>query len=483
MLPLPISSSVASFCSALAAAVRGIGSRAARVDWFGPALGLSLAVAGCGGGGADPVPPVRIDMSSEVASLRYEQCGGVTISLSEPVKPLSIADFTAKGGAISGLVEQSAQRYRLEACSTATAGHVEVSLAPRRVLNVAGTATNTQEAAVRIAIDPRPPIAFEPAFVPTSYVPEESYSYYSPGNGTVNVFYSENQPIRARTGGSPFPSGFLVMVQFQKALLNFDSSGNVRWTFPSGGRFVSGNQDEIFVSDLRDLRLVHILDSNGQVKSTLSFDREVNYVTRSGGKLVVVYNDEGPADVFVLDSELRLRERVFSSVTLSFARAAALSGDRLALADTFGQRVVVQSVTTGLVLFERGAAYPNDVSWRGDFLYVVEEHVDRILAFNLADDSTHIVLGPPLSSRWDTTKQMLDVQQEVCRQDGAYPRDIASDLCSGEFTLYAPNGLYLERDGIWVADTDNSRVIYVAADQSISVLTGLNGPVNVVPTQ
>ncbi|TXC65457.1 hypothetical protein FSC37_03190 [Piscinibacter aquaticus] len=349
------------------------------------------------------------------------------------------------------------------------------------MLNVAGTATNTQEAAVRIAIDPRPPIEFAQEYAPLRYAPEDRYSYYSPGNGTVNVFLTDTMPVEARAIGEPFPAGFLVMIQFQKALVNFDSTGNPLWSFPSAGRFVTVNDDEIFVSDIDDVHVVDVLDTTGQKTAVLRFDREVNYAKAVGDRLIVVYNDVGPAEVFRWGPDHRLGEKLFSSVNVSYGRSAELSGDRIAIADTYGQQVVVQSISSGAVQFESPAAFPNGITWRGDFLYVVEEHLDRVVALNLGDGSKHVVLAPPTPDRWNSGMTLSGLVDGYCGEGTAYPRSIASDICSGEFTLYAPNGIHLEQDGMWVADTDNARVIYVGADHKMSILTGLNGPVNVVP--
>lgn len=441
-----------------------------------------LVTAACGGSGpAQPhEPSLRVELTSVSTNLRYEERAVVTMSLSDPARPLSANDFDARGLEVLDMVAETARLYRIAVRVTAASGQASITVPAGRMTTAAGL-SNALPASWSIAVDPRPPIAFDAAFQPLRYAPELRYSYYSPGAETVNVFYSDAEPIRVRTAGPEFPRGFLVMVQFQKSLVSFDPHGRVRWAFPSAGRFVTASGDDILVSDALDLRLVHVLDPAGTPVSTLAFDREVNYAKLIAGRLLVVYNDDGPAEVFEWLDGRRLGDRTFRSVPLNYARAADLSGDRLALADTYGGRIVVQSLLSGAVVHEHAVSYPNDVAWRGEFLYVAEEHVDRIVAFNLADGSKHVVLAPPSAPRWEISSSMDSLPREYCGGDVAFPRSIASDACSGERTLYAPDGLHLAERGLWVADTDNARVLHLSDDGRLSVLTGLNGPVKIVP--
>ena len=449
------------------------------------ALNCALVLTACGGGGEarpppDVSPPV-VKLSTGTTTLRYEGSASVTVEVSDAMQTLTAEDFLLQGLSLVKFKAESKELYQIDVRSNVATGQATIALAAHRVSDAAGN-FNATPVGVTFEIDPSPPIAYPAAYVPLTYVPESGYSYYSPGANTVNVFYSDKEPINVRATGQPFPSGMLVMVQFQKTVVSFNADAQIRWTFPSGGRFVSADGDHVFTSDLIDLKLVHVLDKDGHLVKTLHFDRQVNFVKVAGSRLVVVYNDVGPVEVYAWQPDLVLGERLFSTVTATNARSADLVGDRLAVADTFGQRVFVQSLQQpGKVLSEYSVTYPNDLVWRGDFLYVAEEHIDRIIALNTADDSKHIVMAPPTLTRWDLSMTLSTTPLEYCGSTGEHRRSVASDQCSGEFTLYAPNGLALAENGIWVADTDNSRVIYVADGVTQSVLTGLNGPVSVVP--
>ena len=219
---------------------------------------------------------------------------------------------------------------------------------------------------------------------------------------------------------------------------------------------------------------------NGKLHFSLKFSDEINFVRAFGNRLIVIYNVIRPADIFSWDDQTGIGPLQMSSTALSFGRGADIRGNMIAFADTFGLRIVVQSLVDGTILDEFPTYYPNDVAWRGDFLYIVEEHHDRILAWNSISKRKFVVLAPPNPTLWDPNITLTTEETGYCGTDAPSPRSKSSDICSGEFTLYAPNGLWLRKDGMFIADTDNSRVVYVVDGKVVSVLLGFNNPVSVV---
>lgn len=338
--------------------------------------------------------------------------------------------------------------------------------APKSSQVVAPTPTPTPE--------PTPPVVFKQAEQELFYDPDTEYSYYSPGVGTIGARYTEHvDPVLY---GEPFPSGFLVQEQFARTVTRYNADGSVAWSRGEwGGRFATINGDKIFVTG-SSLNVVDILSLDGEHLSSLVFERPVNYARVFGDKLVAVYRDYGPADVFGWNGTAQPLE--FATTKINYARAAAIEGDRIALADTFGRRVVIQNMKTGEVEKEIPASYPNDVQWVGDYLYFAEEHMDRITAYHVPTGKRTVVMAPPNQSLWNAEAQ--DQEGQGCGPLSP-PRSKSSDECSGAFTLYSPNGIYVTERGMFVADTDNSRVIYVEDGKVRSALVGLNNAVKVMP--
>jgi hypothetical protein len=441
-------------------------------------LVLTLAItAGCGGSAGDKEPP-SVTLRASTTTLRAESTARVTFTISEAPLHFGPQALSMRGGLLHSFTQVSDRIYTAEFISTTSHGEKPAITIPAGAFSDS-TGNGNHPASIEFEVDERPPLAYAGAPIrPLIYTPDTSHSYYSPTYGTFNAAYTTfDSPV---AHGEDFPSSFLVQAQFALTLAHISRDGSVKWTYPSAGRFVTANDDHIFVNDMADTGKVDVLNHLGQRQFSLQFARSVNYVRAEGDKLVVAYNTLAPVDVFEWDGS-RIGELLFSSTAVSHARAARLNGSTLVIADTFGHRVVLQDIETGAVLDTYSTWFPNDLELRGDFLYVVEEHFDRIVAVNQATDRRFVVMAAPRSWKWDSDLAPGTDWPEYCGTEVPRPRSLSSDACSGMDTLYAPNGIALLDQGIFVADTDNSRVVYIEDGKVLSVLVGLNNPVKVVP--
>lgn len=440
-----------------------------------------LALSGCGEGGkSEPprditAPATTIAPATGLTSLRAEQHGNIAITLSEVPVGFSIEeDLKVTGATVIAFVQNSSTSYTVEIESFKSFGDSIILEIP------AGSYTDSAgngnlRAVLQVPVDDRPPLGYSPTYTALTYDPETRYSYYTFG-GTVGADYTAFEAPKII--GDTLNSDLLILSQFSKTLSRIDVKGNVVWTYATGGRFVFSDEKYVYVSDLSDLKIVHVLDGAGNLVRKIKFDLEVNYVSTFGQHIAVVYNAIAPVNIYRWSSEAALGELTFSSLSVSFARSASLSGGNLAIADTFGDRTIVQSVIDGKIVMNRSTYFPNDVAWRGDFLYVVEEHHDRIIAVNIITGKAFVVLAPPITGYWDPNIVLGSAPRYTCNS-GSPQRLGASDTCSGMMTLYAPNGIKLAKDGMWVADTDNSRVIFVKDGMVSSALVGFNNPVKI----
>ncbi|TGX53169.1 hypothetical protein E5A73_09880 [Sphingomonas gei] len=442
---------------------------------------LPAVLSGCGGNTA-PTPPkdtvapiATIAPATDLASLRVEQHGKVSLVFSEVPVGFSVQDdLHVSGATVISSTQHSETNFTVEVESTISSGQSVSFEIPSGSFTDA-TGNGNARAALLIPVNDQPPLIYSPTFTALTYTPETRYSYYTFG-GTVAFDYTAFEAPKLI--GDSLKSDLLVLSQGSKTLSRIDSKGDVAWTYPTGGRFVFADENFIFVSDLTDLTIVHLLDGAGKLVKDLKFDMDINYVATSGDSLIVVYNTIAPVDVYGWDKNTGLGSLKFSSLSVSYARSASLLNDNLAIADTFGDRTVVQSVRDGKIIMNRSTYYANDVEWRGDFVYVVEEHHDRVIAINILTGKSFVVLAPPIIGYWDANITLGSAPRYTCNS-GSSLRLGASDTCSGMMTLYAPNGIKLLKDGMWLADTDNSRVIFVKDGEVVSTLSGFNNPVKV----
>jgi hypothetical protein len=307
------------------------------------------------------------------------------------------------------------------------------------------------------------------------YTPYTANSYFAPLlNETVNLQFTEFVP--PTMSGTPFPSDFVALMQYSRTLVYFTRNGGVVWTYPNEGRYVTVFDAGILVSG-EDMTQVDALDFSGMRRYRMHFALPVNYAKVQGNRLIVVYSYHAPVDIYEWSNTTGKGALVAQTLPVSYARAATIQGDAIAIADTFGHRTVVASISTGHVLASFPTIYPNDVSWQGNFLYVAEEHNDRILAYSMVTGEKFVVMAPPAPELWIRDLQATPIA--TCGNDSPSARSRSSDVCSGAFTLYAPNGIALHPEGLFVADTDNSRIVFAGSNGAVSVLSGLNNPVKV----
>lgn len=444
-----------------------------------------VALASCGGGGQagstlsarDRIAPT-VAITTNKSVLKVEDETPVFFDWSEPVQGFSANNVTVQGGRLEKFTQLSDLRYSATLVSeTSVVAPLTIGVDHGGALDQAGN-LSARSTTMEFTVDETPPLAYTLSRIPLSYAPITTNSYYSPGVGTVNT--ANSLFVAPKIHGPDFPAEFIVMSEYSSTLSKIDKAGNVVWIYASSGRFAASNGTYIFVSNATDLDTVDVVDQSGKLRFSLIFADEVNFARAIGNRLIIVYNTIRPADIYSWDDQTGIGPRQFSSTTLSFGRGADIRGNKIAFADTFGLRTVIQSLDDGAILDQFPTYYPNDVAWRGDFLYIAEEHHDRILAWNSISKKKFVVMAAPNPTLWDPNIGLTTEETEYCGNDAPSPRSKSSDICAGDFTLYAPNGFWLRKDGMFIADTDNSRVVYVKDGKAVSMLLGFNNPVSVV---
>jgi hypothetical protein len=316
------------------------------------------------------------------------------------------------------------------------------------------------------------------------------FAYYVPGTGTTPPDY--RIPNAARLVGPAFPLPVIVNSDFGQVVERIQPDGTTAWRHvqPSPTSTVAVlNNSEIFVAGAREVR---VLDgASGALRRTIPISLP-----------------EGSALQFAnpLDAH-RILLSWFTATDISFIgiwnsqqgwewnspqpylwpRWAELSGNFLAVADTYNNRVVVQSFPSGRIITEIPAYFPNDVRFVNAFkLLITEEHSDRIWLYDLLTRKKILVISAPgprsdLSLPFSTVEQLSNSVDLRMIPTSSSSFSKASTRSAGKNTVYAPNGaVRLPNGSYYIADSDNHRVIHVSSQGIVlSELVGLNNPTKV----
>lgn len=338
-----------------------------------------------------------------------------------------------------------------------------------------------------VEVAKRKPIILKDQFVNLNYEPTSEFSYFSPSVGTLNVGLSTSRTPKLVDG--PFPNDIIAVMQFSGEVVRYNKMGQVVWRHENGyGRFVSRGDNLIFTNSSR-VGWYDILNYDGEIVSSFYSNRDINFIEQVGNKIAFVYNEiSAPVEVYEWDEDRLVVGNIkFSSTPINYSRSAKFYKNILILADTFGHKLIYQNMSNGVVEFEINMLYPNDISVYNDYLYVVEEHFDRVRVFDLLSNDSFIAMAPPASKLWNSdiwygNIDPIDLYGADCQViDGEMIqyRSYASIFCSGRNTLYAPNGIEVNADGMLIADTDNARIVWFGSGGSITELAGLNNPTKV----
>lgn len=295
-------------------------------------------------------------------------------------------------------------------------------------------------------------------------------SFYLPGHGTLNVFYGmrEEKPICEGFA----PGEIFILMGAGDAIALFNSDCSLKWLRPIGGG-PSGTILGYTDSTIKFIDEQIVYEVSRETGETLSTE-DIGTITKSDS---AIFGPWGKETALFVDG-------VAISETFTYPRDVTEYGSGLyAVADTFGQRVVVFN-KKGEKLFQREFYYPNQATFlSADRLLVVEEHANRIVEWGLSTDEVSLLYGcdrhaiyTDLSS---TPSEILDLENnstELVRE--------GLGVCAQEFgseTLYSPNGASLYEGGLLISDSDNHRVIGVNEAGVIELeISGLNHPTKAV---
>jgi hypothetical protein len=316
-----------------------------------------------------------------------------------------------------------------------------------------------------------------------------AFAHFVPGIGTTQPDYRTPPP--AELEGNDLPYDLIVNSDFGKVVERINGDGSTVWrhiqSSPTLTVAVLGN--EVFVAGMRSIR---VLDAEtGILKRSIPVGLEANEVLQFANPidsqrfLVSWFTDSDLSYVGIWS--VNQGWEWISNQTYLWPRWADLQEDLLVIADTYGHRVVGESVTDGNIVFEIPAYFPNDVRWIGESsVLIAEEHADRVWAYDWLTEERELVISAPgprsdLQLPFDVVLALSNSADLRIIPSSRTSLSKSSTEFSGTDTVYAPNGAVQLPDGsFYVADTDNHRVIHVSGDGDVlSELVGINNPTKI----
>lgn len=227
-------------------------------------------------------------------------------------------------------------------------------------------------------------------------------------------------------------------------------------------------------------RILWLNKQNGQEVGASVFDWPVNAFSLRGKILAVAFRRQGPGSVrlYELDGQ-EVREVARVPGNFSYPRGVCLTADSLYVADTFSHKVLRyegRNADFSRLAVAADSFYPNSVRLTDGKLLVTEEHINQMA---MLDPRTLARLptpagcwshgrAVPLAALLARVNEHTTDGESVCRA-----RSVLG------FELLALNDAVQSKTALYIADTDNHRIVMYKGGVPVAALSNFNEPVNV----
>ena len=228
----------------------------------------------------------------------------------------------------------------------------------------------------------------------------------------------------------------------------------------------------LFVAEGMNLHVLSL--ATGAVMQKFEFNNPIIAISLDGAELFTVMDVEGKSLLSRYEfssNKFNLVKSVF--IETSYPRGLDIDSLNIYLADTFGHRILLINRDTLEVRGSVPSHFPNSIQVIGDHLIVTEEHSDVVSRFAVRPLVRRDILfgcpSSPLISRNKKNALTYPTQEPAC------------DQSISALSLYSPNDAFLQKGNLYIADTDNHRVIQLTAGRIVAEVTGFNDPVSIRP--
>jgi hypothetical protein len=227
-------------------------------------------------------------------------------------------------------------------------------------------------------------------------------------------------------------------------------------------------------------RILWLNKQNGFLVGESVFDWPVNAFSLRGNVLAVAFRQQGPGAVRLYELQgMEAREVARVPGNFGYPRGVYLNSDSLYVADTFSHKVLRyegRNVSFSNLVGTAESFYPNCVHMAGGKLLVAEEHINQIVAL---DPQTLNRLPAPAGCWSHGSSVSLQALLARVNEHTADGESVCLARSSLGYELLAPNDAVQAKTALYVADTDNHRIVMYKEGVPVAALSNFNEPVNV----
>lgn len=277
--------------------------------------------------------------------------------------------------------------------------------------------------------------------------------------------------------GHDLGRALIVVSDLGGVVQRFASNGSLVWSHAL--RSPRGLDVEGEIAYVGTGKSIHLLDvATGVERMALESPEYILAIKVTDDTIVLTHEIDGDhalAEYRVTGGQLRL-QRFFAS-RVQYPRGLDIRDGELFVADTVGHRLMRLDAASWAVRSETASFFPNSVQVLDDHVLVAEKHLNRIGEF----PGSMSRLPVSLACRTVRGLHTLDEAEAVANRPGPDGESICrSSLAEGE-DLFSPNDAREFDGSVYIADSDNHRIVLFREGHFWSALTGFNSPVNVAP--
>jgi hypothetical protein len=287
---------------------------------------------------------------------------------------------------------------------------------------------------------------------------------------TVDVLYcTPSKPPKLIRG--QMSHDLIVISGMGGVVQRINSDGHLVWqSIMRGPRSIDIQDDKLLVGEGKFLHFMNL--STGEKLTSFEFDQPILSARLRGNTLFTVMDIKGIGSVRsyeLLNNQVKLINS--ASVEATYPRGIDVDEHNIYIADTFGNRILRLDRGSLSLKAEVPSYFPNSVQVNGESLIVSEEHSNVVSEFKINPlERSKVLVGCPdhlLLNNVEKKSETYMGKKLKCQQI----KSVAE--------LYSPNDAALLDGHLYIADTDNHRIIQITKGAVIAELIGFNDPVSV----
>ncbi|MFN3619981.1 hypothetical protein [Sphingorhabdus sp.] len=296
-------------------------------------------------------------------------------------------------------------------------------------------------------------------------------AHYTPDKGTVDIVYCA--PINPPAfDGAKMDHGIFVLSDFGHQVQRLNQLGQVVWTqnlhTPRG---LDSTEKHLYVGDRKELLILDV--DTGEILKRYRYSNYITALKAYRDRLFIAFDDGQVGSLIGYQIDDKMNNVIFRlPMRLASARGIDVSNNMLVIADTFHHKIVKIRLDSNVVSSTK-SYYPNSVQIWKDSLLISEEHLNMVSKFS----SHSLTRTGAMAGCFDPKN--LDSKIEKVVLDDIYRSGTSCNAQHLGSKLYSPNDAIYADGSLYVADTDNHRIVVLKNGIKHSVISGFNNPVNI----